>query len=295
MILPALLRFSLYGVGSRLYFNIRYDIINSDEDGNMADELVKLYEKRGETSRRKIARKHVKNSSEARDSGTYHGTYQFENLLLSYIRDGEVEKLRSFLEDTARHMDFHVGVLAEDPLRQVKNQVIGFTAMVGKVAGIGGGMDVEDAYRLIDLYTQEVEKCESEDSVWQLQFNLVMDFTERVRQSKLPENLSREVFTAVQFIADHAQESIGIDDIAYAVYLSRSSLTRRFREETGKSINQYITETKIRDAKRMLRYSDMSSGQIAATLSFSSQAYFQTVFKKETGMTPGEYRYRHNA
>ena len=38
----------------------------------------------------------------------------------------------------------------------------------------------------------------------------------------------------------------------------------------------------------------IASGEIAATLAFSSQAYFQTVFKKETGMTPGEYRKKHS-
>ncbi|MBQ8995184.1 MAG: helix-turn-helix domain-containing protein [Oscillospiraceae bacterium] len=254
------------------------------------EDTVKQYEKRGEASRKKIARRHASTSSEAKEYGKYHGTYQFENLLLSYIRDGEVEKLRTFLEETAQHMEFNVGTLADDLLRQTKNQVIGFTAMVGKVAGIGGGMEVEDAYRLIDLYTQEVEKCETVDMVWLLQFNMVLDFTERVRQAKLPEDLSREVFSALQYIADHAHESIGIDDVASAVNLSRSSLTKRFRKETGKSITEHITETKIRDAKRLLRYSDRTYGEIANTLAFSSQAYFQMVFKKVTGMTPGEYR-----
>ncbi len=259
----------------------------------MKKDLVKLFEKRGEASRDRIARSHTSSSSIAKESGTYHGTYQFENLLLSYIRDGEVEKLRAFLHETVQYMDFNIGTLADDPLRQAKNMVIGFTAMVGKVAGIGGGMDVEDAYRLIDLYTQEVEKCCSVDNVYLLQFNMVMDFTERVRQAKLPENMSREVFSAIQFIADHAHESFGIDEVADAVGMSRSALTRRFRAEITMSINEYITKTKIRDAKRLLRYSDKTYGEIATFLAFSSQAYFQTVFKKETGQTPGQYRRKH--
>ena len=259
------------------------------------DDLVKSYEKRGAKARQKIAESHAKTSSDAKESGFYHGTYQFENLMLSYIRDGEVEKLRSLLEETAQHInDFHIGTLAANPLRQAKNMVIGLTAMVGKVAGIGGGMDVEDAYRLIDLYTQEVESCISVEGVYLQQFNMVMDFTERVRQARLPENLSREVFSAIQYIADHTHESIGIDDVAKQIGMSRSSLTRRFKAETNKTVNEQITENRIRDAKRLLRYSDMTFGEIAATLSFSSQAYFQTVFKRKTGLTPGEYRKEHN-
>ncbi len=133
------------------------------------------------------------------------------------------------------------------------------------------------------------------EAVYLLQYNMVMDFTERVRQSKLPEGLSREVFSAVQFIADHSHDSIGIDEVAAHVGYSRSYITRRFRTEIGKSINDYITEAKIRDAKRFLRYSELSFGEIANSLAFSSQAYFQTVFKKETGLTPGEYRQMHVA
>ena len=117
----------------------------------------------------------------------------------------------------------------------------------------------------------------------------------KAADSASSEGLSRETFSAVQFIADHSRDSIGIDDVAKHVGYSRSYITRRFKRETGKSINDYITETKIRDAKRCLRYSDLSFGEIASYLAFSSQAYFQTVFKKETGMTPGEYRQMHVA
>ena len=259
------------------------------------EDLVKVYEEKSESVRSKMAKRHTASSQDAKESGTIHGTWQFENLMLSYIRDGEVEKLRAFLSEAVRHTDFIAGTLASDPLRQAKNLLIGLTAIVGKVAGIGGGMDIEDAYRLIDLYTQECEKTASVEDVYLLQYNMVMDFTERVRQAKLPDGLSREVFSAVQFIADHSHDSIGIDEVAAYVGHSRSYITRSFRTEIGKSINDYITEAKIRDAKRFLRYSDLSLGEISGSLAFSSQAYFQTVFKKETGMTPGEYRQMHNA
>lgn len=260
------------------------------------EDILKLYEQRSEPVRRKLAKRSAASAGDAKEAGAIHGTWQFENQMLSYIRDGETEKLRAFLRATAAKTDLQTqaGTLASDPLRQAKNLLIGLTAVVGKVAGIGGGMDIEDAYRLIDLYTQECEKAASVDAVYLLQFNMVMDFTERVRQAKLPEGLSREVFSAVQFIADHSHDPVGIDEVAAHVGRSRSYITRRFKAEIGKSINDYITEIKIRDAKRFLRYSDLSFAEIAGSLAFSSQAYFQTVFKKQTGMTPGAYRNLHS-
>ena len=258
------------------------------------DDLLKTYERRVAPVRKRLAESHAESTLDAKERGAIHGSWQFENLMLSYIRDGELEKLKALFQQAAEHMDFNVGTLASDPLRQAKNMLIGLTAMVGKVAGIGGGMDIEDAYRLIDLYTQECEKAASVEQVNLLQYNMVLDFTERVRQARLPENVSRPVFDAIQFISDRSTTTVTLDEIAAHVGLSRSSLTRRFKAELGKTIAAYITEVKLRDSKRFLRYSDLTLGEIASYLSFSSQAYFQTVFKKETGLTPGEYRRRHS-
>ena len=256
-------------------------------------DILKTYELRSEKVRKQLAESHTETSLDAKESGVIHGTWQFENQMISLIRDGELEKLKLLLEEAANHMSFNVGTLAGGPLRQAKNLMIGLTAVVGKVAGIGGGMDIEDAYRLIDLYTQECEKAGSVEQVSLLQYNMVIDFTEQVRQAKLPENISRPVFDAIQYIASNTTKDISLDEIAGHVGVSRSYLTRQFRTEMGKSIVEYITEARIHDAKRFLRYSDLSLGEIATYLSYSSQAYFQTVFKKETGLTPTEYRRRH--
>ena len=61
------------------------------------EDLVKVYEKKSEAVRSRMAKRHTASYQDAKESGTVHGTWQFENLMLSYIRDGEVEKLRTFL------------------------------------------------------------------------------------------------------------------------------------------------------------------------------------------------------
>jgi len=56
------------------------------------------------------------------------------------------------------------------------------------------------------------------------------------------------------------------------------------------TVNTFITERKIDEAKRLLETSNQTVSQISAFLGFSSQSYFQNVFKKSTGMTPAKYR-----
>ena len=74
----------------------------------------------------------------SQDEQVLHGTYQFENMLLSFVRDGETDKLNAFLTSTAKTTHLREGKLAEAPLRQAKNLLIGIATMVGKVGSIGG-------------------------------------------------------------------------------------------------------------------------------------------------------------
>ena len=65
--------------------------------------------------------------------------------------------------------------------------------------------------------------------------------------------------------------------------ISQNAFMWSLCSEIGKSINAYITEAKIRGAKRFLRYSELSFGEIANSLAFSSQAIFRRSSKKKPG------------
>lgn len=237
---------------------------------------------------------HSEKTFAAKEQLQSHGTYQLENTLLSYIRDGDVKKLNAFLLQTAKTAEVREGTLADTPLRQAKNLLIGLVTLVGKIGAIGGGMDVEETYQLIDLYIQECEKAPSVDAVKILQYNMVIDFTERVNQTKIPKGTSKEVFECMQFIQNRTSYSIGINDVAEHINKSRAYITRKFRDELNMSITEFIIQCKIRDAKRLLRYSEKTLCEISNYLCFSSQSYFQTVFKKDTSLTPNKYRQKHS-
>jgi AraC-like DNA-binding protein len=78
------------------------------------------------------------------------------------------------------------------------------------------------------------------------------------------------------------------------LYLRRPYLSRKFIEETGENLTDFILKEKTEEGKRLLRYSDKSLTAISNYLGFSSQSHFSRVFKKYAEITPGEYRYRYN-
>ena len=71
---------------------------------------------------------------------------------------------------------------------------------------------------------------------------------------------------------------------------SRSYLSHCFKKELGFEMNGFIMRCKLEEAKSLLTYTDKSISEISSYLCFSSQAYFQNVFKKKFGVTPNMYR-----
>ena len=94
----------------------------------------------------------------------------------------------------------------------------------------------------------------------------------------------------IDYITDHLHDNITVPELAEHVNLTVKYLSKLFKKEMGYSINEHIRRLKVEEAKSLLRYSYKSSLEIATDLGFTSHSYFITVFKKETGMTPREYR-----
>lgn len=80
------------------------------------------------------------------------------------------------------------------------------------------------------------------------------------------------------------------DDVARAFELSPSYIARLYKKQTGASVSEYITKSRLERAKRALADSAESVASIAAECGFADAQYFYKVFKKTVGMTPGDYR-----
>lgn len=237
-----------------------------------------------------IGRQHVQRAYLDRENQRQHGSYHFEQQMLEVIRGGDVARLSQFLMASLNTVPLVEGRLADTPLRQAKNLLIGTVAMVGKEAAIPAGLDVELTYQLIDTYTQECERMQSVEAIKNLQYNMLIDFTQRISRQRIPTGLSQEVSAAMQFISTHMNQPIGVAEVVAHTRASRAQLFKRFQQELGMGIAAYINQCRLREAKSLLRYTDKTLGEISSYLCFSNQSYFQNVFKKHYGMTPLEYR-----
>lgn len=103
---------------------------------------------------------------------------------------------------------------------------------------------------------------------------------------------SSNVFIAQvkQIIEEKAHTNLSINDIANEVFLAPTYICLLFKQETGVTINEYMTAIRIRKAKEFLACSDRKIYDICLSVGYTSPSYFTRLFKKSTGLTPSEYR-----
>jgi LacI family transcriptional regulator len=101
-----------------------------------------------------------------------------------------------------------------------------------------------------------------------------------------------EVSQAIRFIREHACEGITVDDVLNHVPVSRRLLEARFKTLIGRTLHDDIDRVQIERAKELLRETDLSLPQIAQRAGYRHPEYLSVVFKKKTGITPGEFRRR---
>lgn len=219
-----------------------------------------------------------------------HNTLAIEQTLMNIVRKGDSAALREWIDNAPA---VRGGILASKQLRQQKNIFI-VTATLTSRSAIRGGMDVDDALSLSDSYIQKCELLNSMINLTNLQYRMIMDFTERVERIRLGKHPSKLVIDISNYIQHHLSEAITTEDIAEYLFISRSRLSTKFKAEAGVNLTDFIMQEKIEEAKRLLRYSDKTSLVISSYLGFASQSHFSKVFKKFTGKTPNEYRELHN-
>lgn len=196
--------------------------------------------------------------------------YEIKNILYKSLITGDEQKLLIELE----HLD---DLLNTKEMSQQLSQFI-FT----------------DVYRFV-FRLQKEYMLENTIGYDAKSFNLVI--LQKSLMLLLKEIINKEVYKKVQvldvqkYIDNHFTESITLSDIADIYHVSKEHLSRLFKNSVGVSVQQYITKKKIEYGKRLLKkYKTLSVSTISVMLGYIDLQYFYRVFKKETGITPIQFR-----
>lgn len=261
-------------------------VLNKGEKVNMKD--LNIYESKQRIIAESLEKEKALSTLNSVEGETKkkNNSYNIEQTILSYIRKGEVDLLKEYF---TKIPIVHSGILSRDLLRQYVDMFI-VTATLASRSAIRGGLDIDEALKLSDAY---IQKCEAEKNVnyiLNLQYHMIIDYATRVEKLKYGETNSKLVSEVINYVRANLSSPITTEDISRNLFISRSHLSVKFKEETGENISTFITNLKIDEAKRLLRYSDKPLSLIAIYLGYSSQSHFARVFKNYTSLTPNEYR-----
>lgn len=224
-----------------------------------------------------------------------HNPYEQELREQAAIEAGDIALLKKSIQEI---YNGEVGTLAKDTLRNIKNLGIVVITLASRTA-IKGGVSPEISFSLSDAFIQKLEELNDINTVMHFIRETEFQYTQMVHNiietkngtiNKIP---NPKIKQCKDYIYSHLHDKLSVQNIAAVLNTNANYLSEIFKKYEGISLSRYIMNEKIARAKNLLIYSDYSYIEIAAYLGFSSQSHMSTQFKKCTGYTPKEYRYKY--
>ncbi|WP_413372491.1 AraC family transcriptional regulator [Paenibacillus taichungensis] len=94
----------------------------------------------------------------------------------------------------------------------------------------------------------------------------------------------------IQYIHEHFNDSISLESLAEQWNYSIQYLSKQFKLRTGRSPIEYVIQARMAKAKELMIRTDATAQEIASSVGYSDVFYFTRLFKKQVGMTPGQYK-----
>ena len=110
---------------------------------------------------------------------------------------------------------------------------------------------------------------------------------------KTPHIIKREkspIDILLEYIHVNYSKDISLDDLCELIHTNRTTLNRKFKEQSGFTAMEYLLKHRIKIACDALTHTNLSLAEIAEAIGFKYDTYFIRVFEKKIGMTPTKYR-----
>lgn len=222
----------------------------------------------------------------AREYNQSHLAYKKELAFFNSIKTGNIAEMQTLFEPLDNK---ELGKLSNDTLRNLKYHLIITVALITRYC-IDGGMELENAFNLSDIYIQSIDKCNDASEIHMLHKELVNDYIQRMQLIYKTTLYPKPVLDCIDFINNNLHAKITLSQLAKHTKLSQSHLSKMFHKETGVTVSEYVMKKRVEAAEKLLRYSEYSCIEISEYLCFCSESHFISNFKKRTGYTPNKYR-----
>jgi two-component system response regulator YesN len=218
------------------------------------------------------------------DHDRMHKSAQFQKklkLLETYLESGQDEEFALLYADLSACARSLSPFSPQQLHHAVTAMLLGYMSACGMTEDIASKMDLQ---RMLE---------DSSRMTWDEKNADLLQLAHCIFEQKSKEQTNKSVETVEhlkQFIHEELDKELSLTRLSEVVHMNTSYLSRFFKQMTGSSLTEYIMDLRIAKAKTLLRETDLKIQDIAGKVGFDAPAYFIRLFKKETNLTPMEYR-----
>ncbi len=206
-----------------------------------------------------------------------------ERQLLSKLKEGNLKESSAILNELLGYVFFSAG----NDLATIKYRSVELCSLLSRAA-IENGAASNQIFSLNNHYMQRMDSFRTTDELCYAMIEVLTAFIDCM--FPVAQDNNRLIRDAMNYISARFSQPITLQEVADHLHLNPSYFSRIFKRSFGSSFKEYLTSVRIEEAKRLLSHTDYSLLDIAVAVGFENQSYFTSVFKKNTGMTPGQYR-----
>ncbi|WP_199621400.1 helix-turn-helix domain-containing protein [Paenibacillus alkalitolerans] len=219
-------------------------------------------------------------------SAEFHRLFAMTDSIIDALKMADAEKMRHHAK---RWFDaFMQHNVPPDMIKQLNVQCLMNAATLAGEIGVGP----EDLAPSQNIY-EALNQYESLDQIKQFLISTLEDFIGKIKAKRSSREKNDTIENVMQFIREHYMRSdLSLNYLADKFDVSVSHLSKMFKEFTSRNFIDYLMEIRIHKSKELLAETEVKIREVAESVGYTNVNSFVRIFKKMTGLTPGEYRER---
>ncbi len=220
------------------------------------------------------------------DASVVNRRYALEAQIITAVSCGDSSKVQRLFQEMAV-VTSDIKFISND----MRDQLVS-AAIIRTIVRIGAkqaGLSPVLIDSISQEYAQRMRHAASKTEISRLIMRMIEKICAQI-QAKQKAAYSLWVARAIEYMSANLSKPMTIQEISLAAGMGRHELVRRFGQETGMTVKQYLAKKRCEIAAELLCASKASVQEIAAYVGYADNNYFSKVFKANYGMTPWDYR-----
>ena len=212
--------------------------------------------------------------------------YNSQNMLMDAMAKGDKTACNNIVLSMSRILEFSDRI-PESPIRSSKNMAFVINTLF-RLAVERSGVHPVYLHTISERFAILIEKTTNIPNLERLILLMTNEYCDLVNTFATG-HYSPIVKKTIDYILLNLGDPLTQKQIAKEIHVNPSYLSRKFREETGQNITEFINKKRVEEAKLYLKRGSIAVTDIAFLVGFNDLNYFSKVFKKLTSLTPTQY------